>query len=222
MKHGTKMSNEYYSSEKRNMAVTENQLRRRTDEIDYWRKRAGWFDDDVSMREFNNGVYDVYYQLDDDQVLNGGGGKSGFSGDGKGLATILKVAAVFVAIAIFVLVYRAISRRLSSSNSKKKKHSSSKSSKGRSDSKSRSGRNSSSRSRAGRSSSSRSRSGRSRAHKSSSNSNYDLMDDKTDTQSRKSSRSKSRSRRSRSRSRAGSRSRSKSKARHSEKEVVLV
>merc|ERR1712238_583612 len=115
------------------------------EEIDYWRKRAGWFDDDVSMREFNNGVYDVSYQIDDDGVNGtGGGSKGGVGRDGKGLATFLKVASVLVAIAVVILLYRAISRRLSSSKSKNKKNSSNKSSKSRSDSKSRSGRNSSS------------------------------------------------------------------------------
>lgn len=196
-------------------------LRRRVEEIDYWRKRAGWFDDDISMREFNNGVYDTYYQIDDDQVIaNGGKGGGGGGGRNRGLNTFLKVASVLLVLAVCLLVCRAITRRVAPA---KKQSKDGKSSKSRSESKSRSGRSSSSRSRSGRSTSGRSRSGRSRSRsrKSSSASNYELMDDKTDTQSRKSTRSRSRSRRSRSRS---SRTRSKSKSRASEntKEVVLV
>lgn len=202
------------------MGSKRNHVRRRVEEIDYWRKRAGWFDDDVSMREFNNGVYDTYYQIDDDQALeNGGKGTSG-GGKNRGLTTFLKVACALLALAVCLLLCRAITRRVAPT---KKSSKDGKSSKSRSESKSRSGRSSSSRSRSGRSTGGRSRSGRSRSRsrKSSSASNYELMDDKTDAQSRKSTRSRSRSRRSRSRS---SRTRSKSKSRASEntKEVVLV
>ncbi|CAB9521415.1 expressed unknown protein [Seminavis robusta] len=195
-----------------------NHLRRRAEEIDYWRKRAGWFDDDVSMREFNNGVYDTYYQIDDDAVLESGGQKGG--GKRQGLGTFLKVASALLALIVFLLLFRAITRRIAPA---KKSSKDGKSSKSRSESKSRSGRSSSSRSRSGRSTSGRSRSGRSRSRsrKSSSSSNYELMDDKTDAQSRKSSRSRSRSRRSRSRS-SRTRSKSKSRASESTKEVVLV
>lgn len=200
-------------------------LRRRADEeLSYWRKRAGWYDDDQSMRAFNNGVYDTYYQIDDDQVAKKTGttSKNGAKGaQHPGLSMFLKVASVAVAIAILLLICRAISRRGPSKKSAKD----GKSSKSRSDSKSRSGR-SSSRSRSGNSVSGRSQSGRSRSRsrKSSGASHYELMDDKTETQSRRSTRSRSRSRRSRSRS---SRTRSKSKGRaapepQQTKEVVLV
>lgn len=202
-------------------------LRRRTEDIDYWRKRAGWFDDDQSMKDFNNGVYDTYYQIDDDQALKSGSGKSsskasaGGSGKQKGLNSFLKIASGLLALAICLLIFRAITRKVAPV---KKMSKDGKSTKSRSESKSRSGRSSSSRSRSGRSTSGRSRSGRSRSRsrKSSSASNYELMDDKTETQSRKSTRSRSRSRRSRSRP---TRARSKSKIRSSEpatKEVVLV
>jgi hypothetical protein len=193
-------------------------LRRRTEEIDYWRKRAGWFDDDVSMREFNSGVYDTYYQLDDDKVERGGG--RGGNGKRQRLGTLLKVVLALVVLGLCLFLFRAITRRIAPT---KKQSKEGKSSKGRSESKSRSGRSSSSRSRSGRSASGRSRSGRSRSRsrKTSSSSNYELMDDKTDTQSRKSSRSRSRSRRSRSRS-SRTRSKSKSRASESTKEVVLV
>jgi hypothetical protein len=201
-------------------------LRRRTEEIDYWRKRAGWFDDDQSMRDFNNGVYDTYYQIDDDAALTQGKTTNKVSGESTkhpGLSMFLKVASALIAVAVVLLLLRAITRR---SAPAKKAPKEGKSSKSRSESKSRSGRSSSSRSRSGRSVGGRSRSGRSRSRsrKSSTASNYELMDDKTDTQSRKSTRSRSRSRRSRSRS---SRTRSKSKSRaapepQQTKEVVLV
>lgn len=211
-----------FRRDEENGISTQHNLRRRVEEIDYWRKRAGWFDDDVSMREFNNGVYDTYYQIDDDAAIEYGGKKktSGVGGNHKGLNTFLKVASALLALALCLLVFRAITRRASPA---KKQSKDGKSSKSRSESKSRSGRSSSSRSRSGRSTSGRSRSGRSRSRsrKSSSASNYELMDDKTDAQSRKSSRSRSRSRRSRSRS-SRTRSKSKSRASESTKEVVLV
>lgn len=202
-----------------------NNLRRRVEELDYWRKRAGWFDDDESMKEFNTGVYDTYYQIDDDQALQSAtSGKSKSSSASgakqKGLNSFLKIASGLLAVALCLLVLRAITRRVAPAKKASKEGKSSK----RSESKSRSGRSSSGRSTSGRSTGGRSRSGRSRSRskKSSSASNYDLMDDKTETQSRKSTRSRSRSRRSRSKS---SRTRSKSKARASEpaaKDVVLV
>eukprot|EP00339_Tiarina_fusa_P019024 CAMPEP_0117010090 /NCGR_PEP_ID=MMETSP0472-20121206/8987_1 /TAXON_ID=693140 ORGANISM="Tiarina fusus, Strain LIS" /NCGR_SAMPLE_ID=MMETSP0472 /ASSEMBLY_ACC=CAM_ASM_000603 /LENGTH=195 /DNA_ID=CAMNT_0004712545 /DNA_START=157 /DNA_END=742 /DNA_ORIENTATION=+ len=107
------------------LAVHKN-LRRRAEDIDYWRKRAGWFDDDISMKEFNNGVYDTYYQADDDgsssRPQSGGGGLSVVGGS-KGLGTMLKIGAAVVAVAFAILLFRALSRRSSSS---RKKESSSK------------------------------------------------------------------------------------------------
>jgi hypothetical protein len=176
-------------------------LRRRVEDVDYWRKRAGWFDDDVSMQEYNSGVYDTYYQLGDDDTAarrHHSGSKHGLMGRSSGLMTFFKIGSVILALIFGVLLFRALSRRTSSS----RKSSSSKH--GSSDSKHRS-RSSS------RSSRSRSRS----RHPSSSASNYDLMDDKSE-RSKRSSRSRSRSRRhSKSRS---SRSRSKSRA---SKEVLV-
>ena len=180
-------------------------LRRRTEDIEYWRKRAGWFDDDVSMKEFNNGVYDTYYNVDDDGAGHRGGSSSsssgGFAASAKGLGTFIKIGAAVVAVIFAVLVFRALSRRSSSS---RKVGSSSK----RSSSDSR-GQRSRSRSRSSRS--------RSRSRRASSKTgNYELMDDKSDTRSRKSSRSRSRSRR-HSKSR---KSRSRSKSRQN-KEVLV-
>ena len=36
-----------------------------TDDVDYWRSRAGWADDDESMKSYNQGVYNTYYMGDD-------------------------------------------------------------------------------------------------------------------------------------------------------------
>ena len=41
---------------------------RRLEDVDYWRKRAGWFDDDEAMKAYNEGVYDTFYSTDDDKV----------------------------------------------------------------------------------------------------------------------------------------------------------
>ena len=204
-----------------------NNLRRRTEELDYWRKRAGWFDDDQSMKDFNNGVYDTYYQIDDDQAAASGKGKSssrsgaGGSGKQKGLNSFLKIASGLLALAICLLIFRAVTRKVAPVKKMSKDGTTSKS---RSGSKSRGVRSSSSRSRSGRSTSGRSRSerSRSRSRKSSSASNYELMDDKAETQSRKSTRSRSRSRKSRSKSRTRSKSKSRAVAEPAAKEVVLV
>lgn len=171
---------------------------RQLEEVDYWRKRAGWFDDDEAMASYNNGVYDSYYQLDDDPR------KPHASKEGAVARGLLKVLSVLVAVALVLLMFKAILRRLS--NDKEKKRSES-----RSGSKSRS---------------TRSRS-RSRSRRTGGDGNYELLDDeKSDSRSKRSSRSKSRTRRSgRSRSRSG-RSRSKSRPKHSSegatKEAVLV
>ena len=184
--------------------MVDQSMLRRLEELDYWRQRAGWYDDEVSMKEFNNGVYDTYYQLDDD-VLNRRH-KSGTSpvGNSKGLATFLKVGAIFVAVGIAILLYRALSRRSSSTI----KERSSKG--GTSDNKTRSRSKSASRSRSSRS--------RSRSRRASSSGNYDLMDDKSESRSRKSSRSRSRSRKHSTSRKSRSRSKSRSQA---AKEVLV-
>jgi hypothetical protein len=168
------------------------------EELEYWRKRAGWFDDDVTMQEYNNGVSATFYDIDDDVTPRGSGRhNNGMGSHGK---LIINIAAIVISISIAVLVYRFLTSRRSSPKvapaSTEKKRSSSTSKDDR-------GRRSRSKSVSGRSRSSRSKS-RSRSDK-----DYVLMED--DTASRKSSRSRS-SRRSRSRSgRKSSRSKSRSK-----------
>lgn len=184
-------------------------LRRRTEDIQYWRQRAGWFDDDASMKNYNNGVYDTYYQLDDD----GNGRKSHrYSRQNSSLVkNVLKGVCAVVAFAIFVVVLRAIIRRLSKKKDKKSLSSDSKSRSGRSHSRSRS---------------------RSRSKSRRADSDYKLMSDDADVKSVKSSRSKRstrskssskrRSSRSRSRPRSRSKSRGESKTAPPQAEPVLV
>lgn len=178
-------------------------LRRRVEDVDYWRKRAGWFDDDVSMQEYNSGVYDTYYQLgDDDNAFrrkNHGSNNGGFMGASKGLMTFFKIGSVLLAVVFAVLLFRALNRRTATArkSSASSKHSTT-DSKHRSRSTSRSSR-------------SRSRSRRNTT----SSTNYDLMDEKSE-RSKRSSRSRSRSRRHS--STRSSRSRSKSRA---SKEVLV-
>lgn len=182
-------------------------LRRRVEDVDYWMKQAGWYTDDASYTGYNANY---------NGGNSGGGGSSGGSNSSRyvdggnrkpELSTGLKITAAIISIVIAMVVFRVLSRR----SSKKKI---SLSSKHGSDSRSMRSR---SRSRSGRSRSRTRRSGQA-------GSNYELMDDKSDSRSRKSGRSRSRSRRSRSKSKSrSSKTRSKSKTRSSRtQEQVLV
>ena len=183
---------------------------RRLEDVEYWRQRAGWFDDDSAMRGFNDGAYNsVYGENGEDN--DGGSGGEGSSEGGKEATFFrrgLKIVSIIVALGLSILMLRAIMRRMSSDST-----SSSRRDKKKPESKSRSVSAKRSRSR------SRSRKG-----------DYDLMKDEEE-KSKKSTRSKSCSRRSRSRSRHDpkrSRSRARSSSeRHSSdepvrKETVLV
>lgn len=184
---------------------------RRLDEsVSYWRHRAGWFDDDKSMSDYNSGVYDKYYQVGDDDRIrrgkrNGGGGSTA-------LATTLKVFVLLSGIVLFVLIVRSFQRSRAASVGEVKRESKERSRSDRSD--------------GGGSRRSRSKSnpGRSRSRSKSRNrasSNYELMDD--DNESPTSSRSRSNSKRNRSRSRTSTRSRSKTaSSRMATKEAILV
>jgi hypothetical protein len=180
-------------------------LRRRTEDYDYWKARAGWFDDDVSMKEFNSGVYDTYYQLDDDAAAakRAKSNTSVVGANSKGLATFLKIGAAVVAVIFAILVFRALSRRSPASSRKVGSSSKTKEeSKSRPHSRSRS---------SGRS--------RSRSRRASSSANYEIMDDqKSEARSKRSSRSRSRSRR----QSKGGKSRSRSKSRQKQNKEVLV
>jgi hypothetical protein len=222
-----------------------NNLRRRAEDVEYWRQRAGWFNDDESMKAYNNGIYDSYYGLDDAVASKSSsrrsrGGKGNHSGSREDIVkNTLKILSIVVALGLSLLMFRAIMRRMNTDRKEKKSSGGGGSGDGTgerrrssSDNKSRSSSVKRSRSR------SRSRrgeydlmkdggghastSGHSRHHHSSSHGGGGHDDE---SKSRRSSRSKSSSkRRSRSRSRSG-RSRSKSRAEKPTepvKEAVLV
>jgi hypothetical protein len=185
------MSDESAQSGKHEKVLNAGGLRRRTEDVKYWRERAGWFDDDTSMQNYNSGVYDTYYQLDDNvshrpRHSNGVGGAHAAL-----IQNVVKAVVILVALCLCAFVLRIFLRRLASS-----KHDNN------SDSKTRLGRTRS-----------RSRS-KSRTRRSAGDA-YDLMEDEADTKSARSSRSKrstrskSKSRRSRSLTRPRSRSTSR-------------
>ena len=185
-------------------------LRRRAEDVEYWRQRAGWFNDDESMKAYNNGIYDSYYGLDDEMAQSGGNGRGGRGGGKEDIVkNTLKILSIIVALGLSLLMFRAIMRRMNTDR-KDKKHG--RDHHGRhSDSKSRSSsvKRSRSRSRSRRGEYDLMRDGHSSSHR-----HHHHGDD--ESKSRRSTRSKSSSkRRSRSRSRSGrssGRSRSKPRA----------
>jgi hypothetical protein len=150
---------------------------RELEDVDYWRHRAGWFDDDKAMQDYNKGV--AYYQPDDDHVQHS---RFNTKGSGNSVGLLIKGLAILVAIGVAILLVRAVNRRYDSSSTEKERSSSRRE---RSDSSSRRSHSKSSVRR------SRSRSKR--------DSEYALMEDETSRKSSRSNRSRSR-RRSRSRS----------------------
>ena len=58
---------------------------RRLEDVDYWRKRAGWADDDETMKSYNQGVYNTYYMGDNANAINGSGGRGNNSKSGGGI-----------------------------------------------------------------------------------------------------------------------------------------
>ena len=196
---------------------------RKLEDVDKWRKRAGWFDDDESMAEYNKGVYNSYYSIDDDFVSSRSS-KSKSSNSNFGLfktddilTALAQITGALLGLMILVMLIRAITR----GSAKKKRSRNGREEREPSRTRSKSKSRSESRSRRSRSKSvSRSRSSRSRSRArrakdtESSDGDYQLMDDGRSSKSR-SSRSRSRNSRSRSRSKARS-SRSKSRSRREE------
>lgn len=87
-------------------------IRRRLDDVDYWRKQAGWFDDDATMKQYNSRVYGTND--------NGGtGGKIGTTGNSSNRSSennnstkgITGTVLVLLFILSIVLV-RAMQRRV--------------------------------------------------------------------------------------------------------------
>lgn len=170
---------------------------RKLEDVEYWRKRSGWYDDDESMREYNSGVYNSYYSIDDDQISgsSSSSAEGGFGIDAELLKTAGQICGALVGIVVLVMLIRAITR----GSARRKKGDAAASSSTRNK---RGRRRSSSRTR----SKSRTRSRSSRRAKEGSggatDENYELMDDNKTPRPR--SRSKARSR-SKSRSRPSSR-----------------
>lgn len=171
---------------------------RKLDEVEYWRKRAGWYDDDESMSEYNNGIYNSYYSIDDDNNLSEASSES-LSGEGGGLnfntdiiKTVGQVAGALLGVILLFMLVRAISR----GSARRKKSDTGEKPRKRSGSRRRSTSRSRSKSRP------RSRSKRS-GNGGTGDDNYELMEEGKKESSRPRSRSKARSR-SKSRSRPSS------------------
>lgn len=173
---------------------------RKLDDVDYWRHRAGWFDDDVSMKQYNSGVLSSTYSTNDDYTHK----KSRSSSSGslsywmKDILTALgQILGAFVALAVIIMIIRFMRR--SNKRNQRSKH---RIRDGDGDDRSR---RSKSRSRAR---------SKSKSRKSSrTDDDYHLMAD--EGRSHKSGKS-SRSGRSRSKSKSRSRSKSRSSHRHRE------
>lgn len=192
-----------------------NNIRTRSlEDVDYWRKRAGWFDDDQAMKDYNTGVHSTYYSADDDMTPSNG--KSGlgpalFGSLSSGL--LVKISLGIAGVVFLFMIIRAMSIRSSTRQrtSSKKTSSRSMSRSRRSESRSR---RSSSRSR----SKSKPRSSRSKSRtrrREGSDGDYELMSDDGEKSRR------SRSTRSRSKSKTRRSSRSKSRTRPNREEMLV-
>lgn len=194
---------------------------RNLEDVDYWRKRAGWADDDETMKSYNQGVYNTYYLGDE----NNSGGGSGSSVSKKNNQSSIKlsdhlgwIVGLASALIFLILLVKCCS---ADPAEKSRKHRSSSSAKSRDSSRSlrdkHADRRSRSRSRARSKSRTRSKS-RSRGEVIE---DYKLMDGEDDNHSRKSSKSK-KSSRSRSRSKTRSKSRTRDSKRESDGNVTML
>ena len=97
-------------------------VNRYLEDVDYWRKRAGWYDDDVSMSEYNNGVYNSYYSIDDDtdDTSSSNNGGQFFKWNSNILSNVAKICGALIGVVILVMRIRSISR--GSARRKKKKN----------------------------------------------------------------------------------------------------
>jgi len=207
-----------------NLELEEDQLRdaasrvaanRKLEDVDYWRKRSGWYDDDESMREYNKGVHTSTYGVDDDFVAATKSSNSSAGGglgiDSEMLKTAGQICGALVGIVVLVMLVRAITR---GSTRRKKAKAESSGSTARSGKRSGSRRRSSSRSRSKSRTRSRSRRTKESGGDGATGENYELMEDNKSANSRP---------RSRPRSRSKARSRSKSRSRpSSRREEMLV
>lgn len=87
---------------------------RKLEDVNYWRQRSGWYDDDASMMEYNNGVYNSYYSIDDDygddstSSSSSSSAGTGFSSDI--MSTALTICGALVGIVVLVMLVQAITR----------------------------------------------------------------------------------------------------------------
>jgi len=210
---------------------SQQQLRRHLDdeEVSYWRNRAGWYDDDASMKQYNENAMEGggggYYNYESNSGGGSGSGSGGGSmsgatgsgGSGSFFGNAVGVTLLVISIVALFLIGRAIRRKMSKqgggTGERPDRRSTSRSRRSVSGSQSRSSSRRRSRSRA------RSRSRvRSSSKARGESSEYSLMDDRKE---RKSERKRSSSRaRSKSRSRS-SRSRSRARERHSKEEMLV-
>lgn len=192
-----------------------------TDDVDYWRSRAGWADDDESMKSYNQGVYNTYYMGDD-----GAGGSTSNNNSSAGkkaldhLGWILGLASTVIFLVMLVkccssapsqssrkgrtssVKSRDSSRSIRDKHGERRSRSRSRAASGRSRSKSRTR------------SKSRCRKGEGGGGGGGTGSDYKLMDEEEDNKSRRSTKSSNSKRSSLSRSHSkAARSRSRSKAR---------
>lgn len=180
-------------------------IHRRLEDVTYWRKKAGWFDDDASMKNYNSKAQSNRFFSSDDGS-GGGNNGSGYSSETL-LWNIIGVIVIVVSVAFMFFIARAITRKLTAKSRSKE------SIIGERDAE----KTSSARSHRSRTSRARSRS-RSRAanDESGATTEYRLMDGEDDhrrerRKERSSSRVRSSSRRSQSRTRSSSSRRASSK-----------
>lgn len=186
------------------------------EDVDYWRKRAGWYDDDESMKDYNSGVYNSYYSIDDD-LATGTQDSTANNNKYEMLAAIAQILAALIGLAAFIMLIRAVTRGSKTKSRSRSSHRdlpvSRSKSKTRSVSRSRGSGRSRSKSRT-RSSRSLSRSRRSvNESQVCSSADYELMGEKGTL---------SKPRRSRSRSKSKSRGRSSRSKSASRREPMLV
>ncbi|KAL7466929.1 hypothetical protein ACHAXS_007200 [Conticribra weissflogii] len=205
---------------------------RRLEDVDYWRKRAGWADDDETMKSYNQGVYNTYYVGDD--ATNGSGSSSGNSGGrigSRAKSSMTGSTGLIIGLTASVLFMIFLFKCCSTPEKPRKSRSSS--AKTRDSSRSlrdkHADRRSRSRSRARSKSRTRSKSRRREKERDDDGgSDYKLMDgdgegDDQSKRSKKSSRSRSRSKgRSKSRSREDKKERRKSGEEETKRETMLV
>eukprot|EP00591_Stephanopyxis_turris_P006033 CAMPEP_0195519758 /NCGR_PEP_ID=MMETSP0794_2-20130614/15426_1 /TAXON_ID=515487 /ORGANISM="Stephanopyxis turris, Strain CCMP 815" /LENGTH=193 /DNA_ID=CAMNT_0040648965 /DNA_START=103 /DNA_END=685 /DNA_ORIENTATION=- len=106
---------------------SQQQLRRHLDdeEVSYWRNRAGWYDDDASMKQYNENAMEGggggYYNYESNSGGGSGSGSGGGSmsgatgsgGSGSFFGNAVGVTLLVISIVALFLIGRAIRRKMS-------------------------------------------------------------------------------------------------------------